>query len=365
MATDNLNQAGKAIKKIKDNASYASKKVFIDRKIERSRDVFDTTVPFEMEFKSYHKKDRVTLDLKFTKPPPRKGCNADCFSNNCETFTFTDGLDHIVQLNSDYISGTVRVFRNRDLLSSIYYSEFSPEAGQVFVQGVSGTNEITVCYVTGDCILEPFDASRPLHYYEGTMTFGIPTDVGGFGYASWPSSGTTTIYSSNTGGATFIAGQQYIGAIGMIVGPTDCCFSMTLDPLFRYPPNGGLVFGIDGILGYAGTFTVPLTGGGVGQVSVKAQNTAGGSAHTGIVYWQFDPIGWVAPTPQSGQIVINDTPIPIGSNIFRVSYNFVLGTLHVYLNGVEVPVTENSNRTFIFVTQPTATDIITASYEAL
>src|SRR6185369_14401489 len=104
----------------------------INKRIERSRDVFDVAIPFEMEFRTDSTKDRVTLDLKFNKPPPRKGCNADCFSNLCESFIYTDHIDHLIQLQAKYIEQTVRVFRNQTLLTTVNYSETSPENGQVY-----------------------------------------------------------------------------------------------------------------------------------------------------------------------------------------------------------------------------------------
>lgn len=368
MASDNLNQVGKSIKNIKSTADYASKKIQLNKRIERSRDVFDTGVPFDMEFRTDNKYDRATLDLKFTKPPPRKGCNAECFSNNCKTFTFSDGFDHLVNLEVPYISQTLRIFRNRELLDASHYSEYEPEGGLVYVQG-SGTanDEITICFVTGDCIVPPFDASN-VHWWQGTMTFvNGAGGGGGWGYSKFfiPPT-TTTVYSSNTDPAEFLPGATYIIAIGIIIADTDCCVTLAIDPVGVYPPNPSFVFG-GFFLGYGGEFTVP---GNVGSdplsayVSAKAQPTAAGSTHTCNVMWVVDPIDWILSSPEPNQLVINDTVVYIGGGVFQVSFPFILGTLHVFLNDIEVPITEHSDRQFIFVTFPQPTDVITAVYTA-
>src|SRR6185295_5846033 len=170
MASDKLNQVGKAIRKIKTDVDYATKKYHTNTRIERTRDVFDSAIPFSMEFKTGDN-DSVSLDLIFNKPPPLKGWGSGGVSGSCETFNFTDGADHLIRVsNIPYILNSVSVFRNGNKLPAYNYEETDPLNGLVFVQGSGGNDEITICYVYGDCT---FDAGRGIHWYQGSMTIGV------------------------------------------------------------------------------------------------------------------------------------------------------------------------------------------------
>jgi hypothetical protein len=150
MASDNLNEVGKSLRETKDRADYASKKVRPNRpSVERTRDIFDSLVDFQMTFDVSPKQKRVGLDLEFNRPPPMQGC----FGNNrmqCETF---DGLatgNHEVTVWDSYITESVSVFVNATLWPASSWAELSPNEGTVLVNSLPRpTNTITICYLVG------------------------------------------------------------------------------------------------------------------------------------------------------------------------------------------------------------------------
>lgn len=158
MASDNLNEVGKYIKQTRERADYASKKVRPNRPaVERTRDIFDSVVDFEMKFDVSPKQKRVGLDLEFNRPPPMQGCLGSPCRMACETFDSLAAGDHEIQLDDAYITGLASVYVNGASYSSAKWAEVSPDAGSILVTGLTqSTNTVTVCYMrecetTFDC----------------------------------------------------------------------------------------------------------------------------------------------------------------------------------------------------------------------
>jgi hypothetical protein len=98
MASDQLNEVGKYIKKSRTDADYALKKVRPNRPtVERTRDIFDIDIPFSMQFEVKDTQKSISLDLEFNKPPPQSNCfsDIDCPRGTCETFTLSAGEHEI------------------------------------------------------------------------------------------------------------------------------------------------------------------------------------------------------------------------------------------------------------------------------
>jgi hypothetical protein len=160
MASDNLNEVGKVLRETKERADFAAKKVRPNRpSIERTRDIFDPVVDFEMSFDVSPKQKRVGLDLEFNRPPPMQGCLDTPCRMACETF---DGLvagDHEIQLSDAYVSGSISVYVNGVIYNSNKWAEVSASSGSLLVtQTPLATNTITICYLQ-NCTAE-YDCSQ-------------------------------------------------------------------------------------------------------------------------------------------------------------------------------------------------------------
>lgn len=152
MASDSLNQIGKYIRKTGKDADRAVKRAYpIQPRLERVRDVFDSTTGFDMQFEIDNKDTKVLLDLNFTLPPPTRGCKAGCIISQCEEFDFESGGNHSVTLDHSYLAKSISVFVNGERLPDYQVNELSPGAGEVFYQGTSGPDKVAICYVYSNC----------------------------------------------------------------------------------------------------------------------------------------------------------------------------------------------------------------------
>lgn len=144
---DNLNQLGKQLNENRDVADTAlSKNKPIIPQIERTRDVMDYTVPFEMEFRTQREGHRVTLDLNFM-PPPKTGCCADCVCTICEFFA--GGItETLYQVTYAYVPGTVHAYKNN---APTPFQETDPTLGRVTVWA-QNDSDVVICYVYDTCI---------------------------------------------------------------------------------------------------------------------------------------------------------------------------------------------------------------------
>jgi len=191
MASDSLRQVGQSLGKTGRDADRALKKVFpIKPRLERVRDVFDSTVQFEMEFVKEDNDKRVLLDLFFNLPPPLRGCKIGCIYTRCEEFDFEAGGNHYVTLEHPYNAGSVSVYLNGDKLPDTDVVESSPESGEVFYQtSSSGPDIVVFCYIYDTCGLPGLCPQFKPSFTGGTLLFsdkfdrpeGIET-WGGLGY---------------------------------------------------------------------------------------------------------------------------------------------------------------------------------------
>jgi len=153
MASDSLNQVGKYINQTGKNANRALKRARpIQPRLERVRDIFDDTTPFEMGFVKEDNDERVLLDLFFNLPPPIRGCKAGCIHSKCEEFDFPNGGNHYVTVQHPYLANSVSVYVNGDKLpDSDVDGNSGSGAGEVFFQSnSSGPDTIAVCYIYED-----------------------------------------------------------------------------------------------------------------------------------------------------------------------------------------------------------------------
>lgn len=145
---DNLNQLGKNLSSNRRKSTQALNR---DRKIipqiERTRDIMDKEVPFEMSFVIEREESKVLLDLIFT-PPPATGCCAECFCAVCE---FYDGgiTETEIRTTYNYIPNTVVIFKNN--IETKYFTETDPQRGIITLWAHNNEN-IKVCYVYGICL---------------------------------------------------------------------------------------------------------------------------------------------------------------------------------------------------------------------
>jgi hypothetical protein len=153
MASDNLKQVGQFIKNTRKGVDHALKRYHGDiPKVERTRDIFDSEIPFEMNFSTEKPGERVLLNLNFNKPPPMNDCVADCLEARCESFTLQPG-NHIVQLAQGYTAGTITVFVDAVPVLDSDFDEVDPANGTVYIQSESlDTYVATVCYTFGTCV---------------------------------------------------------------------------------------------------------------------------------------------------------------------------------------------------------------------
>jgi hypothetical protein len=214
--------------------------------LERSRDVFDPLIPFEMEFKTPNRPEsnpdaKVTLDLFFAPPPPLTA-KAPCIHSRCLPFTETSGGDHILNVGEPYIAGSVSVFINTFPLPVSDFRE-TPETGDVFVHGsASGPDEIAICYVAFDAGTCAICSTGALN----TETFSRVTDSG-LGDSEFKSQTGFQVYwyESNTNGLSFVDGNNaYLGSLSSSVtapswhtqfDPLES-FELPIDLYFRFYP---------------------------------------------------------------------------------------------------------------------------------
>lgn len=153
MASDNLKQIGKFIGKTGRDADRALKRtVPIRPRLERIRDVFDSTTEFEMSFEKTPDDTRVLLDLFFNLPPPIRGCKVGCIITKCEDFDFTSG-SHSVTVANPYLAGTVSVYIDGEKLDNSQVFEANPSGGEVYFQGPASYEAVSICYIylNDDC----------------------------------------------------------------------------------------------------------------------------------------------------------------------------------------------------------------------
>lgn len=143
---DNLNELGKILGKIKHDTEYALTRDYPKKPlIHRIRDIFDSKIPFDMEFEVPNNKGSTYLNLFFTPPPPSP-CAGGCFSGICEVFM---GTDTILTLSYDIINESIWVYRDEVVTTNYTITTqkkitlgFTPSANEV----------IKVCYVYHTCI---------------------------------------------------------------------------------------------------------------------------------------------------------------------------------------------------------------------
>jgi len=154
MASDNLNEVGRYIKNSGDAAERALKKQKPTRpSVERTRDIFDADIPFEMFFTVEPTQKSVSLDLEFNKPPPMSGCRTGSdVKPHCEEFTLPAG-DHEIQLSHAAKTGSITVFVNGATYSPllwevISYGVLDEEPASIMVYQLPlETNTVSVCYI--------------------------------------------------------------------------------------------------------------------------------------------------------------------------------------------------------------------------
>lgn len=143
--TDKLNQLGKSLGSMKSDSEDALRRFQPDLStIERARDVFDLSTPFEMTFPIRENDREHFLDLVFQKPPP--DCLGGEWTVTCEGFSFTDGDAHLIQLSRGYFPDSLSVFVNDVPVSSSSIDQVDPGAGLVYVTGLNNATDVTVCY---------------------------------------------------------------------------------------------------------------------------------------------------------------------------------------------------------------------------
>lgn len=155
---DKLNEVAKTLGLTKRNAEYAVKRSqAIHPRIERVRDIFDETIPFEMEFDTLNQDSSYFMDLFFNKPPPLKNCEFGRYAINCNEYTLEAG-DHLIQVTARYKPGSVSVFRNYIRLTpGVEFYEYDPAQGLVWVQGAGSTVPYTICFIRDTWVTCPPD----------------------------------------------------------------------------------------------------------------------------------------------------------------------------------------------------------------
>lgn len=148
MASDNLNEVGKGLRRTRRDTDYALKKYHKPLRVERARDVFDPENLFSMEFRIEDNRESAILDLKFRKPPPLGGSTSDCVNGTCQEFILANG-DHLVTLDQPYSSGSLSIFEGGTRIPAARYEEVNPAAGQVLV--LQTTGPFVVCSMLEDC----------------------------------------------------------------------------------------------------------------------------------------------------------------------------------------------------------------------
>jgi hypothetical protein len=156
MASDNLNQVGKYIKKTRTDTEYALKKVRPYRPtVERTRDIFDVDIPFSMQFEVKDTQKSISLDLEFNKPPPQSNCmtDIDCPRATCETFTLSQGEHEItLQYGIHPINELFEVYVNGEPWPEAQYARLNnggyDTPATVLVANLPlETNTVVICYL--------------------------------------------------------------------------------------------------------------------------------------------------------------------------------------------------------------------------
>lgn len=143
---DPINQLGKDLAAIKYNAQAALRRAHpVIPKIERTRDIFDDTQPFEMFFDIDDTDKGVSMDLYFNKPPPACAIGDTRFC--CTDFAEEPG-GHLLQVPNPYVSGSVHVLINGNPQTrNIDWEERDPDNGLLYVNGINSSQFIDVCYI--------------------------------------------------------------------------------------------------------------------------------------------------------------------------------------------------------------------------
>jgi hypothetical protein len=149
MASDNLNEVGRYLRRAGKTADQALKRTRPRIPVkDRVRDSVSSAVPFSMSFES-NGNNRVIVDINFNKPPP-SDCGSGCFSTSCEKFNLNPG-GHSLTVTNPYEPGSTIVYSNGTLLSNVQWFEENPLAGQVYVQVQAVLALIVICYSYVTC----------------------------------------------------------------------------------------------------------------------------------------------------------------------------------------------------------------------
>ncbi len=150
MASDNLNQVGRGLRRTRRDVDFALTRVKKNvPRIERIRDVFDTDIPFEMSFDTKRNDTTVFMDINFNKPPPVGECEtAECVKQACDSFELEAG-NHYVNVTTAYLPGTVAVFLDGVPILPSQYEEMG--GTEVYIQSESlDQYTATICYLHSD-----------------------------------------------------------------------------------------------------------------------------------------------------------------------------------------------------------------------
>lgn len=185
---DSTNQVGKALKNTDVNVNYALAKDFSRNfRVERARDIFDSIIPFEMDFPVDIVNETTTVDLWFYPPPP-SCCCTQCNCANCETFS---GNDPVLITNHPFIPETVHVFLN-DTPTTNYSLTNSTTITLGFTPTI--TDVVSVCYAYGITIYGSTDCATC-----GTPLVGNPLTGASTTIFPFPSLGSGIVPTGSTG----------------------------------------------------------------------------------------------------------------------------------------------------------------------
>lgn len=150
MASDNVNEVGKFLRKTRKDVDFSLTRYHKNiPRIERTRDIFDAEIPFEMAFDTDKNDSTVFLNINFNKPPPVNECkNAECVKIACQSFELAVG-NHYVNVDNPYIAETVTVFIDHVPLAASQFEEMG--GTELFIQSNSiDPYTATVCYTYSD-----------------------------------------------------------------------------------------------------------------------------------------------------------------------------------------------------------------------
>jgi len=138
---DYLNELGKNLGQTEDDVSHALTRPLIQTPlVERARDIFDATIPFEMVFDVPSNLTTYVLDLLFMPPPIGKitCCCGGCYCSICEYYT----SGTVYTTTYPYYSSSVHVYSIN--AATGYEQLMLPEDGQYVL-----TNSTTVTSTIG------------------------------------------------------------------------------------------------------------------------------------------------------------------------------------------------------------------------